>query len=140
MTMPTDLPVAVIGAGPVGLAAAAHLALRKMPFVVLERGLQSAAVVRYWAHVTVFSPWRFNIDTAARELLQTSGWSFPDAKLDSDPTGRELIDNYLEPLAELQSISPFIRYARDLSCLCSSRRICLLSNSPFRTAQSRAAG
>jgi exodeoxyribonuclease V beta subunit len=37
MTAPiSSLPIAVIGAGPVGLAAAAHLAERALPFVVLE--------------------------------------------------------------------------------------------------------
>ena len=37
------LPIAIIGAGPVGLAAAAHLTERKLPFVVLlnKHDLQS---------------------------------------------------------------------------------------------------
>lgn len=35
----SELPVAVIGAGPVGLAAAAHLAERKLNFMVLKRVL-----------------------------------------------------------------------------------------------------
>lgn len=33
---PDQLPVAVIGAGPIGLAAAAHLAERNVPFIVVE--------------------------------------------------------------------------------------------------------
>ena len=40
-----DLPVVVIGAGPVGLAAAAHLAERGLPFIVLEAGDGPAAAV-----------------------------------------------------------------------------------------------
>ncbi|HEY3868367.1 MAG TPA: FAD-dependent oxidoreductase [Actinocrinis sp.] len=40
------LPVVVIGAGPVGLAAAAHLAERGMAFTVLEAGTEPAAAVR----------------------------------------------------------------------------------------------
>ncbi len=35
----TQLPVAVIGAGPVGLAAAANLVERNIPFVVFEAGV-----------------------------------------------------------------------------------------------------
>ena len=102
------MPVAVIGAGPVGLAAAAHLAERGVPFVVFEAGEGAAAAVRQWGHVTFFSPWRFNVDSAAERLLKQTGWVMPDP--DRDPTGQELIDNYLAPLAALPAIAPHIRY------------------------------
>ncbi|MFI6499879.1 FAD-dependent oxidoreductase [Nonomuraea typhae] len=93
------LPIVVIGAGPVGLAAAAHLAERGQDFLVLEAGEQVAASVARWGHVRVFSPWKYNIDAAARRLLQADGWSAPDD--DWLPTGAELIDDYLAPLAKL---------------------------------------
>ena len=64
------MTIAVIGAGPVGLAAAAHLAERGLPFVVFEAGDGVAAAVRQWGHVTFFSPWRFNVDSAAERLLK----------------------------------------------------------------------
>ncbi len=67
------LPVAVIGAGPVGLAAAAHLAERGVPFVVFEAGEGPAAAVRQWGHVTFFSPWRFNVDQRGRAAIETNG-------------------------------------------------------------------
>jgi 2-polyprenyl-6-methoxyphenol hydroxylase-like FAD-dependent oxidoreductase len=44
----STLPVAVIGAGPVGLAAAAHLASRGLEFVVLEAATPSAPPGRVW--------------------------------------------------------------------------------------------
>lgn len=100
----TTLPVAVIGAGPVGLAAAAHLAERGLDFVVLEAGPQAAASVARWGHVRVFSPWRYDIDTAARRLLDAAGWTAPDPEL--LPTGAELVDSYLQPLAKLPAIAP----------------------------------
>lgn len=75
----TGLPVAVIGAGPVGLAAAAHLYERGIPFVVFEVGDDIAGSVRGWGHVRLFSPWGFNIDAAARRLLEARGWAAPDA-------------------------------------------------------------
>ena len=109
------LPVAVIGAGPVGLAAAAHLAERGVPFVVFEAGEGPAAAVRQWGHVTFFSPWRFNIDSAAERLLKLTGWTMPDP--DRDPTGRELIDRYLAPLAALPAIAPHIRYGAKLTAV-----------------------
>jgi 2-polyprenyl-6-methoxyphenol hydroxylase-like FAD-dependent oxidoreductase len=68
---PSALPVVVIGAGPVGLAAA-HLAERGLDFVVLEAGEQVAASVAQWGHVRVFSPWKFNIDAAAKRLLEAT--------------------------------------------------------------------
>ncbi|HEX4815379.1 MAG TPA: FAD-dependent oxidoreductase [Nonomuraea sp.] len=94
-----DLPIVVIGAGPIGLAAAAHLAERGLDFVVLEAGEQTGASVAQWGHVRVFSPWKYNIDSAARRLLEADGWSAPDPEW--LPTGAELIDDYLAPLAKL---------------------------------------
>ncbi|SNT60831.1 Pyridine nucleotide-disulphide oxidoreductase [Asanoa hainanensis] len=103
-----DLPVVVIGGGPVGLAAAAHLAEREIPFVVLESGDAPASAVRQWGHVRLFSPWRYNVDSAARRLLADAGWVEPD--LDVLPTGAQLADDYLRPLADLPALKPYIRY------------------------------
>jgi thioredoxin reductase len=102
------LPIAVIGAGPIGLAAAAHLATRNLPFVVLEAGSGPGAAVAEWGHVTIFSPWRFNIDAAARALLEPTGWRIDE--LDRDPTGRELVERYLAPLAAHPRIAPHLRF------------------------------
>jgi hypothetical protein len=101
-----SLPVAVIGAGPVGLAAAAHLAARGQEFVVLEAGPAVGAHVRAWGHVRVFSPWRYDVDPAAVTLLERAGWTMPDP--DVLPTGAELVAHYLEPLAALPAIQPHI--------------------------------
>ena len=70
--MHEQLPVAVIGAGPVGLAAAAHLLSRGLEPVVFEAGDGVGASVREWAHVRVFSPWEYDIDPTAAELLDRS--------------------------------------------------------------------
>ena len=68
------LPVIVIGAGPVGLAAAARLVERGVRPLVLERGIGAGAAMESWGHVRVFSPWLYNIDHAARDLLEADGW------------------------------------------------------------------
>ena len=101
---PGNLPVVVIGAGPVGLAAAAHLAERGIDFRVLEAGDRVAASVAQWGHVRVFSPWKYNIDAAARRLLEADGWTAPDA--DWLPTGAELIDDYLAPPGKQRGLDP----------------------------------
>ncbi|MFY1687693.1 NAD(P)-binding domain-containing protein [Plantactinospora sp. WMMB782] len=102
-----DLPVVVIGAGPVGLAAA-HLAEHGLPFTVLEAGDGPAAAVWEWGHVRLFSPWRYNIDAAARRLLADAGWVEPDP--DVLPTGAQLAADYLQPLADLPALKPHVRY------------------------------
>jgi thioredoxin reductase len=102
------LPVVVIGAGPVGLAAAAHLLERDLEPLVLERGEDVATNVADWSHVRVFSPWSFNVDDAARRLLEPRGWHAPDPDL--HPTGGELVEDYLRPLASTPELSPRIRY------------------------------
>ncbi len=108
MTVLSTLPVAVIGAGPVGLAAAAHLIARGMEPLVLEQGAEAGAAIRDWGHVRLFSPWRYSVDEAAKALLIESGWQAPPA--DSIPTGSEIVDRYLAPLSRLQRLRPHIRY------------------------------
>jgi len=105
--MNESLPVAVIGAGPVGLAAAARLVERGITPVVLERGAAAGAAVAEWGHVRVFSPWSYNIDAAARALLEPAGWTAPDP--DALPTGAEIVRDYLAPLAGHLAIAPHLR-------------------------------
>lgn len=107
-----DLPVAVIGAGPVGLAAAAHLAERGVDFVVLEAGSSAAAAIQEWRHVRLFSPWRYGIDSAARTLLAETGWTEPDP--DTLPTGGDLVDDYLAPLAKTPELADRIQYGAEV--------------------------
>src|SRR4029453_14953621 len=102
-----QLPVAIVGAGPVGLAAAAQLATRGQRFVLLESGAEVGAAVRAWGHVAMFSPWRYNIDRSARALLEGADWQPPDE--DALPTGDELVSRYLLPLSKHPSIAPHIR-------------------------------
>jgi thioredoxin reductase len=90
------LPVVVIGAGPQGLAAAAHLIERNLPVLVLEAGDGAAAAVAEWGHVRLFSAWPELVDAAAARLLTPSGWTAPASGY---PTGAEWITRYLAPLA-----------------------------------------
>lgn len=62
--------VAILGAGPVGLAAAAHVLERGMLPLVLEQGDAVGHAVRAWGHVPMFSNWRYNIDASAARLLK----------------------------------------------------------------------
>ncbi|MGA8112946.1 MAG: FAD-dependent oxidoreductase, partial [Actinocatenispora sp.] len=93
----TDLPVVVIGAGPVGLAAAAHLTSRGLPVLVLEAGHSAGASVLEWGHIRLFSPWAQLVDPAAEKLLAPVGWQRPAD--DVYPTGRDWVEQYLQPLA-----------------------------------------
>jgi thioredoxin reductase len=100
------LPIAVIGAGPVGLAAAAHLIHRGLPVKVYEAGAAVAANVRDWGHVRLFSPWEYNIDPAARVLLKAHGWQEPPET--AMPTGTELYEHYLKPLSKVPTLAGVI--------------------------------
>lgn len=98
MNAPTNpLPTVVIGAGPVGLAAAAHLAARELNPLVLEAGGSAGSAVREWGHVRLFSPWSEVVDPAAEKLLAPTGWVRPDGA--SYPTGDDWTELYLRPLA-----------------------------------------
>lgn len=104
---PPKKKVAVIGAGPVGLAAAAHLLERGLEPVVIEAGPTVGHAVRQWGHVRMFSPWEYNIDKAAERLLTDAGWNRPQP--DHYPTGAELAEQYLEPLATRTPLKDHIR-------------------------------
>ncbi|MFE2163567.1 NAD(P)-binding domain-containing protein [Streptomyces sp. NPDC059447] len=95
----TELPVVVIGAGPAGLAAAAHLLDRDITPLVLEAGPLAGAAVREWAHVRLFSRWGELVDPAAEKLLAPTGWTKPAE--DTYPSGGDWAERYLQPLADV---------------------------------------
>ncbi|MEU5572921.1 NAD(P)-binding domain-containing protein [Streptomyces coeruleorubidus] len=94
-----QLPVVVIGAGPVGLAAAARLVERGLEPLVLESGPSAGTAVRGWAHVRLFSTWSEVTDPAAEKLLAPTGWTRPDGS--AYPTGGDWAEDYLQPLADV---------------------------------------
>ena len=99
--------VGILGGGPVGLAAAAHLLALGLEPIVFEAGSTVASNVKSYAHVPLFSPWRYNMDSAARKLLLEAGWQEPE--LDKLPTAGELYDEYLLPLSQTKALADKIR-------------------------------
>jgi thioredoxin reductase len=93
----SEKTVAIIGGGPVGVAAGAHALERGWTPLVLEAGSEVGHAVRQWSHVRLFSPWEYNVDAAAARLLAETGWNSPDPRY--YPTGGELLESYLTPLA-----------------------------------------
>jgi len=116
--------VAIIGAGPVGLAAAAHVIERGMTPIVLEAGAEAGHAVRQWQHVQLFSPWEYNVDKAAARLLAPTGWNSPDPQV--YPTGAEFLDQYVTPLAVKTPLREVIR---------TSSRVVAISRAGFDRAR-----
>ncbi|WP_314175296.1 NAD(P)-binding domain-containing protein [Streptomyces winkii] len=107
MNEPTAaLPTVVIGAGPIGLAAAAHLVARDQDPLVLEAGPTAGTAVREWSHVRLFSPWAEVVDPAAEKLLAPTGWVRPDGA--AYPSGGDWAESYLQPLAD--ALGDRVRY------------------------------
>jgi N-acetylglutamate synthase-like GNAT family acetyltransferase len=101
------LPVAVLGAGPVGLAAAAQLIDRGIPFFILEAAPTVGANLLDYGHVRLFSPWRYDIDATMARLLEPSGWQAPEA--DELPLAGEVVQRVLEPFARLPPVASALR-------------------------------
>ncbi|MHA7154314.1 FAD-dependent oxidoreductase [Arthrobacter sp. TMN-50] len=99
----SELPVAIIGAGPIGLAAAAHLLERGLQPLIFEAGPIPGAAISDWGHIRLFSPWQFNVDAAARRLLEPTGWVSPRGT--ALPYGSELVGEYVTPLAAVPAIA-----------------------------------
>lgn len=99
--------IAIIGAGPVGLAAGAHALERGLIPIIFEQGAEAGHAIRQWQHVKMFSPWEFNVDAASEKLLNDAGWDKPvDDEL---PTGGELVEYYIEPLATKTTLKQHIK-------------------------------
>jgi thioredoxin reductase len=101
-----DLPVVVIGAGPIGLAAAAHLIEYGITPLVLEAGPHAGTAVRAWSNMRLFSTWSEIVDPAAEKLLAPTGWKRPDAS--TYPDGGQWAEQYLQPLAD--ALGEHVRY------------------------------
>lgn len=119
-----DLPVVVIGAGPAGLAAAAHLRDREVDVLVLEAGPAAGATVSEWGHVRLFSPWSELIDPAAEKLLAGAGWTSPN--LERYPTGADWVGSYLQPLAD--ALGNSVRYDTTVTSVAKQSRDRLVSS------------
>ena len=104
--MTTTLPVAIIGGGPAGLAAAAHLVQYKQPFFLIEAGSALGTHFLEYGHVRLFSTWRYNIDAASKALFKQHGIALPDPE--RLPYGREIAEQYLQPFGQLPELEPFI--------------------------------
>ncbi|GGK52013.1 NAD(P)-binding domain-containing protein [Streptomyces flaveus] len=113
-----QLPVVVIGAGPIGLAAAAHLVERGIEPLVLETGPAAGSAVREWSHVRLFSTWGEVVDPAAEKLLAPTGWVRPDAS--AYPTGGDWAERYLQPLAD--TLGDKVRYGATVTGVARSGR------------------
>lgn len=99
--------VAILGAGPVGLEAALAAADAGVPFTVYERADAPGAAVAEWGHVRLFSPWDLDVSPRQRRALAATGAEVPAGS--ACPTGRELVDRVLAPVAALPAIAPHLR-------------------------------
>jgi thioredoxin reductase len=104
----TGLPIAIIGAGPVGLAAAAELLERGQSVVVLEAGASAGHAISQWGHTRFFSPWEYVVNDAAARLLERHGWEAPTAA--RNPSDAEFLRDYLTPLSRTPELATVIRY------------------------------
>lgn len=99
--------IAILGAGPIGLEAAAAAVEHGWPFTVYEAAPHVAANVRAWGHVQLFTPWDLNVSSRVRRMLAEAGQTVPEGEI--CPPGRELVQRVLDPLAALPSIAGNLR-------------------------------
>jgi hypothetical protein len=102
--------IAILGAGPIGLEAALAALEHGYAFTLYEAAPEVGASLRGWGHVRLFTPWGLDVSPRMRRRLESAGRQLP-AIDESCPTGAELADAVLAPLAELPEIAPHLRTA-----------------------------
>src|SRR5262245_59142299 len=105
MPLNTSSPssLAIVGAGPVGLAAAAHAIARGLRPLIFEAGDAVGASLLDYGHVRLFSPWRCNVDRVMAGQLEATGWVAPAAE--ELPLARQIVERVLVPFARLPAVS-----------------------------------
>ena len=101
--MPT---LGIIGAGPIGLECGLYASQSGWDVEIFERD-RVGAHVRDWGHVELFSPWRLNRSPWSEEALRDTGLTLGHP--DECPTGREFVQQHLEPLAQLDQLAGSVR-------------------------------
>ena len=92
--------LAILGAGPIGLEAGLHARQHKLPFTIYERG-QPGDYLRRWGHVRLFSPFGMNVTPLGRQAVLAGRAADALPADDAYLTGREHVEHYLAPLAEV---------------------------------------
>lgn len=100
--------IAILGAGPTGLEAALAAAEAGLAFTLYEAGPTTAAFLRMWGHVRLFSPWDLDVSPRARRALEKAGHKVPTGN--DCPTAAELADAVFEPLAKLPALEENLRF------------------------------
>jgi len=107
--MPESHPrLAILGAGPTGLEAALAAADLGWPFTLYEAADGPAAHVREWGHVRLFTPWDLDVSPRMARHLEAAGVAVPAGT--GCPTGDELCERLLDPVAALPEIAPAVRF------------------------------
>ncbi len=104
--------IIIIGAGPVGIAAAAHAIDRGLTPIILEKGSNAGYAMAQWGHVQVFTPWKYLVDKQVEQLLNKTDWVYPDKE--SLATGQEIVDRYLIPAAQTAELAEVIHYGAEV--------------------------
>jgi len=122
--------VAILGAGPTGLDAALAAADLGWPFTIYEAADGPAGHVREWGHIRLFTPWALNVSPRMARHLEAAGVIVPGD--DACPTGDELCDRVLDPVAALPEIAPALQLG---SRVLSVGRRGLLKHEEIATAE-----
>ena len=96
--MSTKKRIAILGAGPTGLEAALYARALGYPVTVFEKRDGAGANIRRWGFVRLFTPWRVNVSPLGLAVLDQNDVRRPPES--TCPTGNELVEEYLRPLAE----------------------------------------
>ncbi|MFP4155684.1 MAG: diguanylate cyclase [Halothiobacillaceae bacterium] len=95
------LDLLIVGAGPLGVEAAAYARRLGLDAVIVERGDRVGAGMRRCVHARMFSPWQYNHSPLGIDWLRQDGRYVSPEGIER---WRDYLTNYLEPLAEVAGL------------------------------------
>lgn len=109
MAVDTPARIAVLGSGPIGLEAALYARFLGYAVTIYDQGMEAAAAVSAWGHVTMFTPFGMNRSPLGLAALAAQDDKSQPPSDDEVLTGEQWRRRYLLPLSQTDLLADHLQ-------------------------------